>query len=117
MKDRNTIKNLIQYFRDPEIESIFEYHANNLLKEKNIIKKIIKLLTIYPDIMFDLLNVLFSLFDLKKGLYIEKPPGYLFSALGKVIFTKKSYERVVEPAITMMQEEYFGHVSNRLNRV
>lgn len=44
---------------------------------------------------------------------IKMPPGYIFSNMGKVIFTKKSYERVVEPAITMMQEEYFEAYSQK----
>lgn len=44
---------------------------------------------------------------------IVLPPGYNFSICGKLIFTKKSYERTVEPAITMMQEEYFEAYSQK----
>lgn len=44
---------------------------------------------------------------------IDMPPGSKYSIIGKLIFTKKSYERVIEPAITMMQEEYFEAYSQK----
>lgn len=66
------------------------------------------------DIVTAIVGALSSIYVLASSLDLRaekikflKAPGFIFYFLGKLIFTKKSYERVVEPAITMMQEEYF----------
>ena len=41
---------------------------------------------------------------------ITKAPGHLYILLAKIILTKKSYSKIMEPSILMMQEEYFDYL-------
>lgn len=43
----------------------------------------------------------------KRPVKMALPPGQTYSVLGRLILTRKAYERILEPSITMMQEEYF----------
>lgn len=53
----------------------------------------------------------------KKQTSIENPPGQIYNKIGKIIFSKKTFEKDIEPSIVMMQEEIYEAIQDNASKI